>query len=73
MYHPKKPSQLRVVFDSSAKLENTSLNDVLLCGPDLTNSLVGVLLRFLKDAIGVVADIDQMFLGFIVAEEEMNC
>lgn len=73
VYHPKKPSQLRVVFDSSAKLENTSLYDVLLCGPDLTNSLVGVLLRFLKDAIGVVADIDQMFLGFIVAEEEMNC
>lgn len=63
---------MRVVFDSSAKFDDTSLNDVMLCGPDLTNNLVGVLLRFRKDAVAVVADIEQMFIGFIVSEEHRN-
>lgn len=57
VYHTKKPSKLRVVFDSSAKFDDTSLNDVLLCEPDLTNNLVGVLLLFRKDAVALIADI----------------
>ncbi len=44
--HPQKPNQIRVVFDSSACYSGISLNDVLLRGPDLNNSLVGVLLCF---------------------------
>jgi hypothetical protein len=46
VYHPKKPSNVRVVFDASAEFEGISLNKVLLPGPDLTNSLLGVLIRF---------------------------
>ena len=46
VYHPHKPGQIRVVFDSSAKHLGVSLNDVLLTGPDLNNSLLGVLMRF---------------------------
>ncbi len=46
VYHPRKPSQIRVVFDSSAQYHGISLNDVLLTGPDLNNSLIGVLLCF---------------------------
>lgn len=46
IYHPKKPSQMRVVFDCSAMYKGTSLNKNLLPGPDMTNSLTSVLGRF---------------------------
>ena len=45
VYHPKK-HKIRVVFDCGASYEGTSLNSNLLHGPDLTNSLVSVLVRF---------------------------
>lgn len=37
------------------------INDQLLQGPDLTNNLLGVLLRFRQDRIAVTADIEKMF------------
>ncbi|XP_023812156.1 uncharacterized protein LOC111947642 [Oryzias latipes] len=72
VYHPRKPKQIRVVFDSSAKYEGVSLNDVLLTGPDLNNSLLGVLMRFRKEAVAFTADIEQMFYCFNVREQDRN-
>ena len=46
VYHPKKPDKIRIVFDCSAEFKGESLNDHLLKGPDLTNTLIGVLSRF---------------------------
>ncbi|XP_062607667.1 uncharacterized protein LOC134269481 [Saccostrea cucullata] len=66
VYHPKKKDQIRGVFDSSATFQGVSLNSVLLTGPNLTNNLVGVLLRCRKDAVAVSADIEQMFYSFLV-------
>lgn len=72
VYHPQKPGQIRVVFDSSAQEEGISLNGVLLPGPDLNNSLLGVLLRFRKELVAVTADIQQMFYGFLVREDHRD-
>jgi len=72
VYHPKKPNQIRGVFDSSAIYQGVSLNTMLMSGPDLTNNLLGVLLRFRTDAVAATADIEQMFYQFYVNEEHRD-
>ena len=61
VFHPQKPDKVRVLFDCSAKHGNSSLNDQLLQGPDLRNSLVGVLTRFREEQIAFMSDIEAMF------------
>lgn len=68
VYHPRKPDQIRVVFDSSAQHKN----QVLLTGPDLNNSLLGVLIRFRQEAVAVTVDVEQMFHSFLVKEDHRN-
>ena len=70
--HPQKPDKGRVVFDCAARFRNTSLNDQLLQGPDLTNSLVGVLLRFRQEQIGISADIETMFHQVRVSPQDTH-
>ena len=72
IYHPKKPDQIRIVFDSTAQHYGVSLNDVLLTGPDLNNSLLGVLIRFRKELIAIMADVQQMFHCFVVREDHRD-
>lgn len=72
VYHPRKPEKIRGVFDSSAAFQGCSLNSMLLSGPDLTNSLVGILLRFRRDSCPVTADIEQMFYRFYVDEQHRD-
>lgn len=69
VYHPKKPDKIRVVFDGSAKVGGMCLNDCLLQGPDQMNSLIGNLLRFRKELVGVTCDIGRMFHQFRVSPE----
>jgi len=59
--HPAKPGKVRVVFDCSAKYHGKSLNDQILQGPDITNSLVGVLTRFRQDPVAFMSDVEAMF------------
>lgn len=52
---------MRVVFDCGASFRGTSLNSQLVQGPDLTSSLVGVITRFRKEPVVLMADIEAMF------------
>lgn len=72
VYHPRKPEKIRVVFDCSAKCEGTSLNDHLLTGPDLTNTLTGVLCRFREHHIAITCDVEKMFHRFHVHPDDRD-
>ena len=72
VFHPQKPDKVRVVFDCSAKCRGTSLNDHLLQGPDLTNTLVGVLTRFREEPIALMSDVEAMFHQVRVHPDDCN-
>jgi len=59
--NPKKPDKVRVVFDCAANFGGTLLNDKVLQGPDITNQLIGVLLRFREEPVAIMADVQAMF------------
>ena len=70
--NPNKPGKVRIVFDAAAEYGGTSLNNNLLQGPDCTNDLVGVLLRFRQDHTVIVADIESMFHQVKVREQDQD-
>ena len=70
--HPRKPGKIRVVWDCSSKYNGMSLNDILLQGPDMNNTLLGVLLRFRLGEIAMSCDIEKMFFQFRVNPEHRD-
>ena len=66
----KTKKKLRIVYDCSLRYNNVSLNDMLLQGPDCTNSLVGVLLRFRQDSVAFSSDVKSMFYQLRVPVED---
>jgi len=72
VYHPQKPNKIRVVLDCSCQYLGKSLNKSLMQGPDLTNSLVGVLTRFRKEPVAVMADIEAMFYQVRVPDSQCS-
>ena len=71
VYNAQK-GKLRIVFDASAKFEGKSLNTELLQGPDMTNLLVGVLLRFRKENLAIMAGIEAMFYQVLIPESQRS-
>ena len=67
-----KPGKLRLVFDAAAKTSNVSLNDMLLPGPDLLKSLLGILMRFRQFYYAVKSDLKDMFLKIKIREEDRH-
>eukprot|EP00112_Aurelia_sp_Birch-Aquarium-sp1_P001995 Seg1219.7 transcript_id=Seg1219.7/GoldUCD/mRNA.D3Y31 product="hypothetical protein" protein_id=Seg1219.7/GoldUCD/D3Y31 len=61
VFNAKKHEKVRIVFDCAATYRGKSLNDNVLQGPDFTNPLVGVLLRFRQESMALMADVDSMF------------
>ena len=63
---------VRVVFDCSSKYNGWSLNSELMSGPDLTNLLLGVLIRFRQDKVAFMRDKESMFYQVRIAEEHCS-
>ena len=68
--HPDKPRKVRRVSDAAAWCQGISLNDCLSSGPDLLNSLVGILMRPRQELVAVSADIKAMFNQVAVPKED---
>ena len=70
--NPNKPGKVRLTNDAAAEYGGVSLNKSLLTGPDLLNSLVGVLMRFRVDEVAIAADIEAMFHQVRVSSEDAD-
>ena len=64
--------EISVVFDCSFQYRETSINENLLSGPDLTNQLVAVLTRFRVGPAAFTADIEAMFSQVKVLEKQRS-
>lgn len=72
VYHPKKPNKICVLFDCAAEFRGESLNKNLLQGPDLTNTLSGVLCRSRQEPVGLMCDIEYTFYQVSMKEEHRD-
>ncbi|XP_038106708.1 uncharacterized protein LOC119766311 [Culex quinquefasciatus] len=60
-------TKLRTVFDASCKsCSGLSLNDVLLAGPTIQDTLLSIVLRFRMHAFVVTGDIEKMYRQILV-------
>ncbi|XP_066928731.1 uncharacterized protein [Clytia hemisphaerica] len=69
VYHPTK-QKIRVVFDCSSSYKGVCMNKELMQGPDLTNHLIGVLIRFRQEFVAFTADIEAMFFQIYIPESQ---
>ncbi|KAA0202578.1 hypothetical protein HAZT_HAZT012205, partial [Hyalella azteca] len=63
---------MRVVFDCSHEFNGTSLNQKLMQGPDFTNNIVGVLLRFRQEKICITGDVEKMYYQVRIPAEQSD-
>ena len=71
-FHPEKPDKVQDILDCSAEYRDTSRNKQLLQGLDLTNSLVGVLMRFRQEPVAFMSDIEAKFYQVWVQPSDCN-
>ena len=72
LQNPHKADKLRRVCNAACRFSGTSLNDVLLPGPDLLCDLIGILIRFRLFRIAVCEDIEAIFMQVEVPVHEQN-
>ena len=68
----KKSTPIRIVFNSSANFQGHCLNDYWMKGPDLLNSLFGVILRFRENAVAISGDISKMYYRILIPERDQH-
>lgn len=66
-------TKLRVVFDASAKTSSgVSLNDKMMIGPTIQQTLLSILLRWRKYKYAMTADVEKMYRQILVREKDTN-
>ncbi|XP_055604250.1 uncharacterized protein LOC129752501 [Uranotaenia lowii] len=73
VFNPNKPGKLRIVWDAAAAANGTSLNSVLMKGPDQLTELPGVLFKFREHLVAVGGDIREMFHQVLMNEDDQHC
>ncbi|XP_022777780.1 uncharacterized protein LOC111319232 [Stylophora pistillata] len=68
----KKSTPVRIVFKSSCVFQRHKLNDYWMKGPDLLNSLFGVVLRFREKEVALVGHISKMYHRILILEEDQQ-
>ena len=68
-----KSTPVRIVFNSSANYKGHILNDYWAKGPDMMNSLLGVLLRFRENEVALVGDIRKMYHSIFTTLKDQHC
>ena len=71
--NPHKPENVRRVCNAAAKCQGVAPNDKLLSGPDLLQSLIGIIFRFREHQIALSADLEAMFLQVAVPNDDSRC
>ena len=71
--NPHKPEKVRRVCNAAVQYQGVALTDKLLSGPDLLQSLVGIIFRFREHQIALSADIEAMFLQIGVPGADSRC
>ncbi|XP_068728654.1 uncharacterized protein [Montipora capricornis] len=66
----RETTKVRIVFDSAARCQGVSLNDVMLNGPKLHRDVLDILLRFRLRPAALVADIKEIFFWVVLAEKD---
>lgn len=63
---------VRLVWNSSQKCRGVSLNDLLLKGPDVLNSIRAVLLKFRRGGFAALGDIKKMYNSVWLEDQEVH-
>ncbi|KAJ8260443.1 hypothetical protein GJAV_G00182210 [Gymnothorax javanicus] len=63
---------VRLVWNSSQKCRGVSLNDLLLKGPDVLNSIRAVLLKFRRGVFAALGDIKKMYNSVWLEDQEVH-
>ena len=59
-------------LNCAARFHGVSLNDCLLSGPNLENTITGTLLRFRHHGVAIIGDIESRFYQVRVPEKEVR-